>query len=55
MANTLEEDLKRQEERLGKDSYVAQMLRDQIHAEKRHKSAFDAYTHGRDDEDDKGS
>jgi hypothetical protein len=53
MANTLEEDLKRQEKRLGKDSYVAKMLRNQIAAEKRHKSAFDAYTHGRDDEDDK--
>ena len=50
---TLEEQLVRQEERLGKDSFVAQMLRDQIHAEKRHKSAYDAYTHGRDDEDDK--
>ena len=49
---TLEEQLIRQEKRLGKDSYVAQMLRDQIHAKSRHRSAYEAYTSGRDEKDD---
>jgi len=45
MANTLEEDLARQEKRLGKDSFVAKMLRDQIRAQKRGQSAHDIYGH----------
>jgi hypothetical protein len=43
MASTLEESLERQEKRLGKDSFVAKMLRDQIRAQKRGQSAHDIY------------
>ena len=46
MASTLEESLERQEKRLGKDSFVAKMLRDQIRAQKRGQSAHDIYVTG---------